>query len=98
MQLENLLDGVELRDRVVRDVEITGICYDTREMIPGCLFAALPGYKTDGQYYIEEALERGAAAVLCRRAPAGEGPWLVTPDPRAALARISANWFGNPAR
>ena len=98
MQLENLLDGVELRERAVRDVEITGICYDTREMIPGCLFAALPGYKTDGQYYIEEALERGAAAVLCRRAPAGEGPWLVTPDPRAALARISANWFGNPAR
>jgi UDP-N-acetylmuramoyl-L-alanyl-D-glutamate--2,6-diaminopimelate ligase len=98
MQLENLLDGVILQDRAVQDVEISGICYDTRDMTPGCLFAALPGYKTDGQNFIDEALEKGAAAVLCRRAPERDGPWLVTADPRAALAQISANWFGHPAR
>ena len=97
MQLERLLDGVELRERTVRDVEISGICYDTRHMTPGCLFAALPGYKTDGHKFIREALEKGAAAVLCQRRPEGEGPWLVADDPRAALARVSANWFGRPA-
>ena len=66
-------------------------------MTPGCLFVALPGYKTDGHRYIRQALERGAAAVLCQRPPEGEGPWLVTEDTRAALADVSANWFGRPA-
>ena len=97
MQLENLLDGVRLSGKHVQEMEISGICYDTREMTPGCLFAALPGYKTDGHYYIEEALQKGAAAVLCRHAPETAGPWLTAEDVRAALAQISANWFGRPA-
>ena len=98
MRLNRLLAGVALTERRAGDVECSGICYDTRTMKPGCLFVALPGYKTDGHRYIAQALERGAAAVLCQRPPEGEGPWLVTPDARAALAAVSANWFGHPAR
>ena len=97
MKLNQLLASVQITDRRVGDVEISGISYDTRTMTPGCLFVALPGYKTDGHKYMNEALERGAAAVLCRRPPDREGPWLVTPEPRAALAAVSANWFGHPA-
>ena len=87
MKLNELLDGVALTARHVQDVECSGICCDTRDMTPGCLFVALPGYKTDGHRYIRQALEGGAAAVLCQRPPEGEGPWLVTEDTRA----------GNPA-
>ena len=97
MKLNQVLSGVSLTARQAQDVEITGICYDTRAMIPGCLFVALPGYKTDGHRYIDQALERGAVAVLCRRPPDREGPWLIAHDPRAALAAVSANWFGHPA-
>ena len=98
MRLEKLLDGVACTGRTIPDVEISGISYDTRTMEPGCLFVALPGYKTDGHRYIRQALEQGAAAVLCERLPEGEGPWLAVPDSRAALAAVSANWFGHPAR
>ena len=98
MRLNRLLAGVALTERRAGDVECSGICYDTRTMEPGCLFVALPGYKTDGHKYIAQALEQGAAAVLCQHPPEGEGPWLVTPDARAALAAVSANWFGHPAR
>ena len=98
MRLNQLLAGVALTERRAGDVECSGICYDTRTMEPGCLFVALPGYKTDGHKYIAQALEKGAAAVLCQHPPEGEGPWLVTPDARAALAAVSANWFGHPAR
>ena len=98
MRLNRLLASVALTERRAGDVECSGICYDTRTMKPGCLFVALPGYKTDGHRYIAQALERGAAAVLCQHPPEGEGPWLVTPDARAALAAVSANWFGHPAR
>ena len=98
MRLEELLKGVPLTGGTWKDdTEITGISYDTRTMVPGNLFAALPGYKADGQDFITEALEKGAAVVLCRRAPGFPGPWLVAEDPRAALALISANWFGHPA-
>lgn len=69
MRLEELLKGVPLAGGTWnRDVEITGISYDTRTMAPGNLFAALPGYRADGQDFIPQALERGAAAILCRRA------------------------------
>lgn len=99
MKLSKLLEGVALsRFGADQDVEITGISYDTRDIKAGSLFAALPGYRTDGHLYIDEALQKGAAAVLCSRAPDREGPWLVAEDPREALALISCNWFGHPAR
>ena len=63
MKLNELLDGVALTARHVQDVECSGICCDTRDMTPGCLFVALPGYKTDGHRYIRQALER--AGVVC---------------------------------
>ena len=98
MRLSELIRGVPLLEAPAEDVEISGICDDTRQMQPGCLFAALPGYKTDGHRYIDQALERGAAAVVCQRPPDRPGPWLVVRDSRAALAAIAANWFGHPAR
>jgi UDP-N-acetylmuramoyl-L-alanyl-D-glutamate--2,6-diaminopimelate ligase len=98
MKLDQLLQGVALtKCAVAQDVQITSVSYDTRTLKPGALFVALTGYKTDGHRYIAQALERGAAAVLCQEAPEGEGPWLVCPDTRAALAAVSANWFGRPA-
>ena len=97
MKLSQLLAGVALTGQDPnQDVEITSVSYDTRTLEPGALFVALTGYKTDGHLHIGTALEKGAAAVLCQKAPDGEGPWLVCSDTRAALAAVSANWFGHP--
>ena len=97
MKLCDLLAGVPLTGGEVNpDMEISSIFYDSRTLCPGALFVALPGAKDDGQRYIDEALERGAAAVLCRCSPDRPGPWLTAEDPRLALALLSANWFGHP--
>lgn len=99
MKLWNLLHGVPLAGKYSdQDMEITSISYDTRTLEPGALFVALPGAKADGADFIQEALEKGAAAVLCQTPPPGAGPWLQTPDARRALALVSANWFGHPAQ
>lgn len=99
MELKQLLEGIILTDCTVPEgVQITSVSYDTRTMEPGALFVALPGYKTDGHFHIRQALEKGAAAVLCQQRPEGDGPYLVCSDSRAALALLSANWFGHPAR
>lgn len=99
MKLRELLDGVTLtRADADQDVEITSVSCDTREIENGALFVALPGAKHDGHDFIDQALERGAAAVLCQTPPDREGPWLAVPDSRAALAEVSANWFGHPGQ
>jgi len=95
MRLCELLEGTGCAGPVPDpDLEISGVSYDTRTIRPGELFVALRGSKTDGHRYIEEARSRGAAAVVAEE---GEDV-LPVPDSRAALACLSANWFGHPAR
>ena len=97
MKLRQLLAGVPLAGSAAdQDMEINSISWDSRTLEPGALFVALPGDKTDGGLYIQEALERGAAAVLCGPGPACPGPCLIAEDPRLAFALVSANWFGRP--
>ncbi|NBI08990.1 UDP-N-acetylmuramoyl-L-alanyl-D-glutamate--2,6-diaminopimelate ligase [Colidextribacter sp. OB.20] len=97
MKLRKILEGVSLTGgNADLDMEISSISYDTRTLAPGALFVALSGEKNDGHRYIEAALDRGAAAVLCERAPESPGPWLTAADSRLALALVSANWFGRP--
>jgi UDP-N-acetylmuramoyl-L-alanyl-D-glutamate--2,6-diaminopimelate ligase len=77
------------------DLEIAGVTADSRQVVPGDLFAAIPGVRADGRAYIAEAVRRGAVAVL---APDGtawpdgvpERPLLLDREPRQRLARIAA--------
>ncbi len=95
MKLRDLLRGVPLEGEIIRpDMEISSISWDSRTLEPGALFAALPGTREDGGAHIPEALERGAAAVLC--AAPGPGPRLAAKDPRRAFGQVCANWFGRP--
>lgn len=99
MKLSQLLARVDLlENHVNQDIEITSLSCDSRTMEPGALFVALPGYHWDGSDFIEEALAKGAVAVLCKSPPDREGPWLVADNPRGAFAALSATWFGNPAQ
>ena len=97
MQLSRLIRGIALTDHIGQDVEITSLTSDTRFLVPGGLFAALRGTRTDGTQYITQALDCGAAAILCEKAPDFPGPWLVAKDARQAYGLLCGNWFGNPA-
>lgn len=86
------------------NAEILGLTADSRAVRPGYLFAALPGARADGRAFIEEAVARGAGAVLAPEGtewPAGvpPRPLLAVADPRRALARLAASFFGQqPAK
>ena len=60
------IDGVERADGDLEQ-EINGLTYDSRQAGPGRLFFAVAGEKVDGHDYIEEAVRRGAAAVVFSR-------------------------------
>jgi UDP-N-acetylmuramoyl-L-alanyl-D-glutamate--2,6-diaminopimelate ligase len=79
------------------DIDIRGISYDTRVLRAGELFVAIKGYVSDGHRYIAEAVDKGAACIICEEAPDISIPHVVVEDSRKALATVSAAWFGYPA-
>ena len=98
MKLKELLRGLEpLEIHADLERDITGICYDSRQVRPGDLFVAISGFAVDGHRFIPMALEKGAAAVFCERAPEASGSYVLLPDTRQALALAGANWYGHPA-
>jgi UDP-N-acetylmuramoyl-L-alanyl-D-glutamate--2,6-diaminopimelate ligase len=81
------------------DREITGVRYDSRRVGPGNLFVAVRGACFDGHSFIEQAVDKGAVAIV------GEKPGLskrattiVVPNSREALARLAATYYGDPSR
>ena len=98
MILAELLKGIEIiESRADMSADIADVCCDSRKALVGCLFVAVEGYETDGHKYIPSALDKGAAAVLCRVKPERECAYILCEDTRRALAVVSANFFGNPA-
>jgi len=79
------------------DPLITEITYDSREVTPGALFAALRGGYVDGHAYISEAVRRGAAALLVEQAGEYGVPAIVVADTRAALSPVAAAFFDHPS-
>jgi len=79
------------------DVPIAGLAADSRQVKPGYLFAALSGVKTEGTRFIEDAIKRGAAAILVPEGAALSStalPIIKDRDPRRRLALIAARFFG----
>ncbi|MBT3237538.1 MAG: UDP-N-acetylmuramoyl-L-alanyl-D-glutamate--2,6-diaminopimelate ligase [Rhodospirillaceae bacterium] len=98
MQLIDLLDGERtdvMEGSSYNDAGITGLTCDSRKVAPGFLFAAIPGTGDDGRRYIDEALARGAAAVLSMP-PVDENikvPVVLDNSPRHRYAMMAARFF-----
>lgn len=110
MKLSKLLSGIETVDGPLeKEVEVTGISYDSRKVKKGDLFIALPGEKSDGRKYMGEAVRKGAVAVVFESGPAvgavptgikarGTAVYFSVRSGREALARIANNYFGEPSK
>ncbi len=99
MELSKLIEGVKIQ-RIRGDLrrEIGGIAYHSQQVRKGFLFAAVRGLKMDGHRFIEDALARGAEAILLEEdRKISQGTLLFVGNSRRALAEISANLYGNPS-
>ena len=74
-------------DPKYENIEFLGANNDTRLIRPGQLFIVLKGAR-DGHDFIPQAMEKGAAAVLCSR-KVGDYPAILVDDPRTALGDIA---------
>jgi UDP-N-acetylmuramoyl-L-alanyl-D-glutamate--2,6-diaminopimelate ligase len=78
------------------EVEVSGLAYTSTSVTPGALFFCVPGFTRDGHDFAPDAVERGAAALVCQR-PLGLGvPELIVDDVRAAMGPAAARFFGDP--
>jgi UDP-N-acetylmuramoyl-L-alanyl-D-glutamate--2,6-diaminopimelate ligase len=81
--------------QAVSTLDVVGVTADSRQVVPGDLFAALPGTRADGRAFIADAVKRGAVAVLAPDDtvwPQGVPmrPLIRDPEPRRRLAQIAA--------
>jgi len=98
LKLKDILAGLEIKElHADAEMEISGICYDSRQVAPGQLFTAVTGFASDGHRFISMAVNKGASAVLCERVPETDVPYILVENTRYALAIASGNFFDNPA-
>lgn len=72
---------------------ITGICTDSREVVPGSLFCAIVGERTDGHMYIDTACREGAACILAQRAVENcPVDTVVVPDTVRAIGDLAGHY------
>src|SRR6187549_1800809 len=74
---------------------VSGLAVDSRSVKPGDLFFALAGSKTDGARFIDSAVAAGAVAVAGDYPPPNgiAVPFVITPNPRRALALAAAKFY-----
>lgn len=81
------------------DLRVTSCTSDWRQVQPGDVFFAIVGTEEDGHNYADEALARGAAAVVCERPlPVFKVPQFVVEDSRVAYGRLCQALVGDPSR
>jgi len=75
------------------EVQVTGVCTDSRQDCRGCVFFALKGERTDGHMFVRQAAEAGAVAAVVEDAAEDVSvPQLVVDDTLRALGSLS-RWY-----
>jgi len=70
IRIEEILRGIEVVSQTGDSTtSVSGIEFDSRNVIAGSLFVAVKGFKTDGHDYINAAVRSGAVAVICETVP-----------------------------
>lgn len=99
--LKRLLAGLEgCRLQGDENLAVTGVAYHSGEVVPGGVFVALKGARTDGHRFVAEAIANGATAIVSEQGlevPAGLTVVRVD-QARLALAHLSAAFYDHPSR
>ncbi len=78
--------------------DISGVQTDSRTVAVGDVFVAVPGSDTDGHRFLDDAVRRGATAVVVERPGVSPTvPEVVVHDARRAALVLAEEWYGKPA-
>ena len=79
-------------------MDVAGLTADSRQVKPGYVFVAVPGTKADGSQFIDDAVAKGAIALVVNQEASIPGglkiPVFVAPEPRRSLSMMAARYYG----
>ncbi|WP_421978174.1 UDP-N-acetylmuramoyl-L-alanyl-D-glutamate--2,6-diaminopimelate ligase [Roseivirga seohaensis] len=81
-------------------VEVAALAFDSRKVEANTAFIATRGTQVDGHDYIEQAIEKGAVAIICEELPENLNTaitYVQVKDSSEALGIMASNFFGNPS-
>ena len=98
MKLCELLKDINIiKSEGSTDLNISGIAFNSAEVKAGYVFVCIKGFKTDGHIYAQDALDKGAVAIVAEREmPEIAANVVVVENTRYALAKISASFYDYP--
>ena len=101
MLLSKIFDGTGVK--VKNDLDIKYITSDSRKVEKGYLFVAINGFELDGHAYIENAIEKGASAILINEERLDEfkdlnAEILTTDNTRFIMGKLACNFYDNPSK
>ena len=106
MTIQELLKTIIVADLppVLSDSKIQSIVSDSRQVIPGSLFVALPGVAAHGSAFIDEAIRKGAICIVTSREFSRNKkiqdekiPIIGVEDPLEFLKKALLHFYGNPS-
>jgi UDP-N-acetylmuramoyl-L-alanyl-D-glutamate--2,6-diaminopimelate ligase/murE/murF fusion protein len=104
MRIEELIKSLDSSKNYsyLKDFEVCGISCNSKQVSDNFIFVAVKGTREDGNSYIDEAIKRGARAVVlpapCSLSPAPRNISVIpVTDTRKALAKLAAEFYGYPS-
>ena len=80
-----------------KDIDITGIAYDSRNVLPGNVFVCIKGFETDGHKYAEMAVKNGASLIVAEDKIDVDVPVWYVENSRVEIAEMACKYYGNPS-
>ncbi|MGS2778305.1 UDP-N-acetylmuramoyl-L-alanyl-D-glutamate--2,6-diaminopimelate ligase [Robertmurraya sp. GLU-23] len=101
MILQDVIKGIQVKNNPNisdKDIFITGIADNSKEVKSGYIFVAVSGYSSDGHDYIEHAVSFGASIVIGEKEIDNlQIPYLQVNNSRRALGIIAKNFYNDPS-
>ncbi len=100
MKLDELIEYLDYKDLInFKNIDITGISYNSKTTKKGDIFVCLVGEHTDGHEFAQNAIEAGAAALLVERKVEGTKiPQVVVASTRHKIADIADRFYSSPSK
>lgn len=94
--LVNLLDNFKTKN--MKDVEISGLSYNSLTTQKGDIFICIRGEASDGHKYAQDAVEKGAVALFCEEELPIDVPQIIVDDTKRTMANIASSFYNEPSK
>ena len=100
MKLDELIEYLDYKDLInFKNINITGISYNSKTTKKGDIFVCLVGEQTDGHKFALNAIENGATALLVEKEVEGTKiPQVVVASTRHKIADIADRFYSSPSK